>query len=270
MAFCWWLFSHLFFTHCPNGASLDFDAALGVGPFLNTAIFDEGFGLHGFLAENGGGFVADDAGGEAFAIDGFLGAGGPCGDLADAEFLDRVFLEGFAHQFDRIDGADRSGGCGCCDGCGFCRCRYGRNGLGLGFRFGGCWGWCRVERHQRELFDQVGFINRQHDFIFRAFDEELDIGWDDFYGLEFAVCGEIDDNSRALIFDWYGGKDRDLLGKLIGAERGKIDVRKTVDSHFVADAVGDAGDGEAEIGFEFVTEVSRGADDGNRDEMLHR
>jgi hypothetical protein len=44
------VFPYRFFTHCPNGASLDFDAALGVGPFLDAAIFDEGFGLHGFLA----------------------------------------------------------------------------------------------------------------------------------------------------------------------------------------------------------------------------
>ena len=232
---------------------------------MDAAIFDEGFGLHGFLAKNRGGFVADDSGGKGFAIDGFLGAGGPCGDLADAKFLDRVFLEGFAHQLDRIDWADRSGGCGCCDGCGFCRWWFGSGRLGLGFRFGGCRWWCRVERHQRELFDQVGFINRQHDFIFRAFDEKLDIGWGDFYGLMLAAGGKVDDEVGARVLERYGGKDRDFLGELIGAERGKIDVRKAVDSRSVADAVGDASQGEAEIGFKFVTKVGRGADDADSD-----
>ena len=236
---------------------------------MDAAIFDESFGLHGFLAENGGGFVADDSGGEGFAIDGFLRAWGPCGDLADAEFLDWVGLEAFTHQLDRIDGADGGGGCGCGDGCGFCRCRFGRNGLRFGFRFGGCWRWGRVERHQRELFDQVGFINRQHDFIFRAFDEELDIRWGDFYGLMFAAGGKVDDEVCAGVLERDGGEDGDFLGKLIRTKRGEIDIGQGAVGHFVADAVGDAGDGETEIGFEFVTEVGSGTDDGNGDEMFH-
>lgn len=73
--------------------SLDFDAAFGVDPFFDAAVFDEGFGLHGFLAEDGGGLVADGSGGKGFAIKGFFGSGIPCGDLSDGEFLDGVLLK---------------------------------------------------------------------------------------------------------------------------------------------------------------------------------
>jgi hypothetical protein len=38
------------FSHPIVFALFDFDAAFGVDPFLDAAVFDEGFGLHGFLA----------------------------------------------------------------------------------------------------------------------------------------------------------------------------------------------------------------------------
>lgn len=223
--------------------------------------------MHGFLAEDGFGFVADDSGGEGFAIDRFLGTGGPRSDLADAEFFDGVVLEAFAHQLDRIDWPDGSGGGGCGEGCGFCRWCFG--GGGFRFRLGGRFRWCRAERHLRELFDQVGFIYWQDDLVFCVFDEELDIGRSDFDWLMLAAWGEIDDEVGAGVLEWHGGEDGDFLGQLVRAECGEIDIWQAAVEDFVAYAIGDAGDGEAKIGFEFVTEVGCGSDDGNRDEMFH-
>ena len=84
-----------------------------------------------------------------------------------------------------------------------------------------------------------------------------------------AAWREVDDEVGTGVLDWHGGEDSDLLGELIRAECGEIDIGQASLENFMPDPIGDAGDGEAEIGFEFVSEVGRGTDDGNCDEVFH-
>lgn len=124
-------------------------------------------------------------------------------------------------------------------------------------------------RHARELLDEVGFGDGHDDLVFRAGDAEVDIGRNDLDWLMFAADGNVDEKTRFLMFERHAAEDADLLGELVLAKRGEIDLGHEVGGNFVSDRVGDAGDGFAQGGFELVAEVGEADDDSERDELFH-